>query len=247
MDAIEPAYGTATLLLIAAGAVLLLLTLILRFRLHAFVALVLVSLLTALVTRIPFADVVPTLLQGFGSTLATVALLVGFGAMIGRMLEVSGGAQVLADRLIGAFGAERAPLALGIASLLFGFPIFFDAGLVVMLPIIFSVAHRFGGSVLTYALPAAGAFAVMHAFLPPHPGPVAAGDLLGADIGLLVFVGLAVAIPTWYLGSYLFGLWVGKRFVLPVPELLADSTPPTTTRRRRRSAPSCWCCCGRSG
>ncbi len=233
MDAIEPAYGTATLLLIAAGAVVLLLTLILRFRLHAFVALVLVSLLTALVTRIPFADVVPTLLEGFGSTLATVALLVGFGAMIGRMLEVSGGAQVLADRLVDAFGAERAPLALGIASLLFGFPIFFDAGLVVMLPIIFSVAHRFGGSVLTYALPAAGAFAVMHAFLPPHPGPVAAGDLLGADIGLLVFVGLVVAIPTWYLGSYLFGLWVGKRFVLPVPELLGgldaadhDATPP---------------------
>ena len=233
MDAVEPAYGTVTLLLIAVGAVVLLLTLILRFRLHAFVALVLVSLLTALVTRIPFADVVPTLLQGFGSTLATVALLVGFGAMIGRMLEVSGGAQVLADRLIGAFGDERAPLALGVASLLFGFPIFFDAGLVVMLPIIFSVAHRFGGSVLTYALPAAGAFAVMHAFLPPHPGPVAAGDLLGADIGLLVFVGLVVAIPTWYLGSYLFGLWVGKRFVLPVPELLGaldaaehDATPP---------------------
>jgi gluconate:H+ symporter, GntP family len=233
VETIEPAYGAVTLLLIAAGAVVLLLALILRFRLHAFVALVLVSLLTALVTRIPFADVVPTLLEGFGSTLATVALLVGFGAMIGRMLEVTGGAQVLADRLIGAFGPERAPLALGIASLLFGFPIFFDAGLVVMLPIIFSVAHRFGGSVLTYALPAAGAFAVMHAFLPPHPGPVAAGDLLGADIGLLVFVGLVVAIPTWYLGSYLFGLWVGRRVVLPVPELLGaleesahDAAPP---------------------
>ena len=92
------------------------------------------------------------------------------------------------------------------ASLLFGFPIFFDAGLVVMLPIIFSVAKRFGGSVLLYALPSAGAFAVMHAFLPPHPGPVAASELLGADIGLLVLVGLVVALPTWYLGSYLFGL-----------------------------------------
>jgi GntP family gluconate:H+ symporter len=231
MTPTEPAYGTVVLLLIAAAAVALLLVLILRFRLHAFVALVLVSLLTALVTRIPFADVVPTLLQGFGSTLATVALLVGFGAMIGRMLEVSGGAQVLADRLVDAFGANRAPFALGVASLLFGFPIFFDAGLVVMLPIIFSVAHRFGGSVLTYALPAAGAFAVMHAFLPPHPGPVAAGDLLGADIGLLVFVGLVVALPTWYLGSYLYGLWAGRRFVLPVPELLGaearhDATPP---------------------
>jgi GntP family gluconate:H+ symporter len=180
--------------------------------------------------------VVPTLLQGFGSTLATVALLVGFGAMIGRLLEITGGAQVLADRLIGQFGEHRAPFALGVASLLFGFPIFFDAGLVVMLPIIFSVAQRFNGSVLTYALPAAGAFAVMHAFVPPHPGPVAAGNLLGADIGLLVFVGLVLAFPTWYLGSYLFGLWAGKRFVLPVPTLMgtpADSSqdgPPPEFR-----------------
>src|SRR5690606_28526823 len=111
------------------------------------------------VAGIPMADIVPTMLSGFGSTLATVALLVGFGAMIGRLLEVSGGAQVLADRLINSFGEDRAPLALGVASLLFGFPIFFDAGLVVMLPIIFSVALRFGGSVLLYALPSAGAFA----------------------------------------------------------------------------------------
>lgn len=233
MDTIQPAYGTVTLLLIAVGAVLILLTLILRFKLHAFVALVLVSLATALVTKIPFAEVVPTLLNGFGSTLAAVALLVGFGAMIGRILEITGGAEVLAERLIDRFGEQRAPLALGFASLLFGFPIFFDAGLVVMLPIIFSVARRFGGSVLLYALPAAGAFAVMHAFVPPHPGPVAAGELLGADIGLLVFVGLVIALPTWFLGSYLFSRWAGHRFVLPVPAFLGDDedvkhgrTPP---------------------
>jgi gluconate:H+ symporter, GntP family len=230
METAEPAFGTVPLLLIAAAAVGVLLTLILRFRLHAFVALALVSLLTALVTGIPFADVVPTLLDGFGKTLASVALLVGFGAMIGRILEVTGGAQVLADRLIEAFGENRAPLALGVASLLFGFPIFFDAGLVVMLPIIFSVAHRFGGSVLTYAFPAAGAFAVMHAFVPPHPGPVAAGDLLGADIGLLVFVGLAIAIPTWFIGAYLYALWIGRRFVLPVPEILGGGSEPVGER-----------------
>ena len=234
MNPVEPVHGTAMLLLIAAAAVGVLLLLIMRFRLHAFVSLVLVSLLTAVVAGIPLGDIVPTLLQGFGSTLATVALLVGFGAMIGRLLETTGGAEVLADRLIGQFGAHRAPLALGVASLLFGFPIFFDAGLVVMLPIIFSVAHRFGGSVLLYALPSAGAFAVMHAFLPPHPGPVAAGDLLGADIGLLILVGLIVALPTWFLGSYLFGLWSGKRIILPVPDILGvvkredlDQPPPS--------------------
>lgn len=217
MTEIITPYGVGALLGIAACSVLLLLVLIMRFRVHAFLALTLVSILVALVTGVPFDKIVPTLLGGFGSTLAGVALLVGLGAMIGRLLEISGGAKVLADTLIGKFGAHRAPFALGVASLLFGFPIFFDAGLVVMLPIIFSVAKRFGGSTLKYAFPAAGAFAVMHALSPPHPGPVAASELLGANIGLLVLVGLVIAIPTWYFGAYLFGLYAGKKFYIPLP------------------------------
>ncbi|WP_116244821.1 GntP family permease [Nocardiopsis sp. FIRDI 009] len=225
MENFEPVYGTGPLLGIAAGAIALLLLLIIRFRLHAFVALVLVSVLTALATGIPASGVVPTLLDGFGGTLANVALLVGLGVMIGRLLEITGGAAVLAGALIKAFGQERAPLALGVASLLFGFPIFFDVGLIVMLPIVFSVARRLGGSVLTYALPTAGAFAVMHAFVPPHPGPVTAAVEVGADMGLALLVGLLLAVPTWYLSSYLYGLWAGGRFELPVPDdILADGT-----------------------
>ncbi|RNL87567.1 GntP family permease [Halostreptopolyspora alba] len=218
MEAIEPTYGTGPLLLIAGAAIALLLFLVIRVRLHPFVSLVLTSLLVALATRIPLDEIVPTLLQGFGETLASVGLLVGLGVMIGRMLEVTGGAAVLAHALISAFGQRRAPLALGVASLLFGFPIFFDAGLIVMLPIIFSVARRLGGSVLLYALPAAGAFATMHAFVPPHPGPVAAADQIGADMGMTLVVGLVLAIPTWYLASYLFALYAGRRIELPVPE-----------------------------
>ncbi|KLV09905.1 MULTISPECIES: GntP family permease [Photobacterium] len=210
----DPAY----LLSVAAAAIALLLLLIMRLKVHAFIALTVVSLLTAMATGVAVDKVVPTMLSGFGGTLASVALLVGLGTMIGRILEITGGAQVLAETLIGRFGAHRAPLALGIASLLFGFPIFFDAGLIVMMPILFSVAKQFGGSTLKYALPAAGAFAVMHAFLPPHPGPVAAGELLNANIGLLTIVGLLVAIPTWYLGAYLYGQWAGQRFVLPLPQ-----------------------------
>jgi GntP family gluconate:H+ symporter len=229
MEDVVPAYGAGPLLLIALGAVTLLLVLIIVFRLHAFVALILISLLTAIAAGVPVNDVVPTLLEGFGTTLAAVALLVGLGAMIGKLLEVTGGATVLADTLIGRFGEKRAPLALGIASLLFGFPIFFDAGFVVFLPIIFSVARRFGGSVLTYALPAAGAFAVMHAFVPPHPGPVGAAGILGADIGLVLIVGLLIGIPTWYVSSYLFGLWAGKRFELPVPAVFSDGRPGGTS------------------
>ncbi len=211
----------SALLLIAAGAIALLLLLIIRFRLHAFIALITVSVITALVAGIAPADLITVLYDGFGSTLASVALLVGLGAMLGRMLELSGGAQVLTDALIRAFGEKRAPLALGVTSLLFGFPIFFDAGLVVMLPIIFTVARRLGGSLLLYAFPAALAFSAMHIFVPPHPGPVAASGLLEANVGLVLICGLIVAIPTWYLCGYLFGLFIGKRVDVPVPTILA--------------------------
>lgn len=220
MEAIDPAYGTATLLLIAAGAVALLLFLIIKVKLHAFVALVLVSALTALAAGIPVAEVPSALSFGFSNTLGSVALLVGFGVMIGRLLEITGGAQVLADTLIGRFGEKRAPLALGVAALLFGFPIFFDAGLVVFLPIIMTVARRFGGSLLLYAFPAAGAFAAMHALVPPHPGPVAAAELLGANIGLTLLIGAPVAVASWYVGAYLVSQAIGRRVHVDIPTSL---------------------------
>ena len=221
MDPIEPAYGTTTLLLIAAAAVAVLLFLIMKVKLHAFVSLVLVSAVTAVVAGIPLADVPDALMSGFSSTLGSVALLVALGVMIGRLLEITGGAQVLADTLINRFGAKRAPLALGVAALIFGFPIFFDAGLVVFLPIIYTVARRFGGSVLLYALPTAGAFAAMHAIVPPHPGPVAATELLGGDIGTALVVGVPVAVVAWFVGSYLVGTALGRRVQVTTVDLFA--------------------------
>ena len=217
------------LILIMVLAIVALLVLIMKFKVHAFVALLMVSLLTALAAGISIDKIVPTLLTGFGNTLASVALLVGLGAMIGRLLEITGGAKVLADTLINKFGEEKAPFALGIAALLFGFPIFFDAGLVVMLPIVFSVAKQFGGSLLRYAFPVAGAFAVMHAFLPPHPGPVASGDLLGVNMGLMVIVGLVCAIPTWYIGTYLFSKFISARVFVELPKSFLNTAAITET------------------
>lgn len=227
--------GVGPLLGIAVAAIAVLLLLIIKLRVHAFLALVTVSIATAFATGIPADRIVDTLADGFGSTLANVALLVGLGAMLGRLLEVSGGAQSLTDSLIRRFGENRAPLALGVASLLFGFPIFFDAGLVVMLPIVFAVARRLGGGVLRYGLPAAGAFSVMHVYAPPHPGPVAASTLLGADVGLVIVFAVLLAIPTWYLTSYLYGLWIGKRIVLPVPDILGAKEPERVENPPRSS------------
>lgn len=218
MEPIDPVYGTTTLLLIAAAAVVLLLVLIVKVGLHAFVSLVLVSVATAVAVGFDLAEIPDVLLFGFADTLGSVAILVAFGVMLGRLLETTGGAQVLADRLVGRFGEKRAPVALGVASLLFGFPIFFDAGLVVFLPIIFTVARRFGGSLLGYALPSAGAFAAMHAVVPPHPGPVAAAQQLGADVGLTLLIGLPIAVVAWYVGVLLPSRFLASRIELAVTD-----------------------------
>ena len=161
------------------------------------------------------------LIKSFGGTLGSVALLVGLGAMLGRLVETSGGAQSLADALVRMFGEKRAAFALGIASLIFGFPIFFDAGLVVMLPIVFATARRMKQPVLAYALASIGAFSVMHVFLPPHPGPIAASEFYGAGIGQVLLIGLPIAFVTWYFSGYLLGQVLGKRIHVPVPDLLS--------------------------
>lgn len=219
MDTWEPVLGAGPLLGIAAAAIALILFLVMRLKLHAFVALIIASIFTALAAGIPIDGVMPTLMKGFSSTLGNIALLVGLGAMIGRLVEASGGAQSLADALVKRFGEDKAPFALGLASLIMGFPIFFDAGLIVMLPVIFAVARRLDGPILAYGIPAAGAFSVMHVFVPPHPGPVAASDFYGADMGLVLLFGLLVALPTWYVSGYHWGKYVGKKY----PNRVADT------------------------
>lgn len=220
MDNWTPVLGTGPLLGIAAAAVALILVMVIYLRVHAFLALIIASALTAIAAGIPFSGIVPTMTESFGSTLASVALLVGLGAMIGRLVEVSGGARSLADALVRAFGENRAPLALGVASLIMGFPIFFDAGLIVMLPIIFAVARRLNGPLLAYGIPAAGAFSAMHVLVPPHPGPVSASEFFGARLDLVLLFGLLVALPTWYVSGYLWGRFLGRKFPFTVPEAL---------------------------
>ncbi len=219
--------GTAGLLILAATSVAVLLILIRAFKVHAFLALMITSIGTALAAGIPPNQLLDALAFGFNSTLGSVMLLVALGAMLGRMIETSGGAKILADRMIALVGEKRASLGLSLASLLMGFPIFFDAGLVVMMPIIFAVARRVGGSFLAIALPAAVAFSAMHIFAPPHPGPVAASTIVGADIGLVMIVGLVFAVIIWALVGVLLAPWLGRRFDVEIPALLGGEQEET--------------------
>ena len=237
MDNWTQSLSAGPLLAIAAGAILLILVMIIRFRVHALLTLVLVSLLTAIVAGLPLEAIVDqVLIKNFGGTLGSVAILVGLGAMLGRLVETSGGAQSLADALVRLFGEKRAAFALGVASLIVGFPIFFDAGLVVMLPIVFATARRMNEPVLPYGLASIGAFSVMHVFLPPHPGPIAAGEYYGANIGHVLLLGLPIAVITWYFSGYLLGQFLGRHFHVPVPDFLSGGKRDTDTPRAPASA-----------
>ncbi|PSJ80800.1 GntP family permease [Neisseria iguanae] len=237
MDNWTQTLSAGSLLGIAAAAILLILVLIVRFRVHALLTLVLVSLLTAMATGLPMNSIVgDVLVKNFGGTLGGVALLVGLGAMLGRLVETSGGAQSLADALIRMFGEKRAPFALGVASLIFGFPIFFDAGLMVMLPIVFATARRMKATVLPYAMASIGAFSVMHVFLPPHPGPIAASEFYGANIGHVLLIGLPIAVITWYFSGYLWGQILGRKFNVPVPDFLSGGAQDNDTPKEPAKA-----------
>lgn len=215
--------GTTGLLLLAVSAVAVLLILIMAAKVHAFVALMITSIGTALAAGVPPNRLVEALGHGFNTTLGNVMLLVALGAMLGRMIEVSGGARVLADAMIGLVGEKRAALGLSLASLLMGFPIFFDAGLVVMMPIIYAVARRVGGNFLSVAFPAAVAFSAMHIFAPPHPGPVAATATVGADIGLVMIVGLVFAAIIYAVVGLVIAPALCRRYDVPVPSILEGS------------------------
>lgn len=197
---------TTTLVLLGVAAVAVILGLIIKGKVHPFLALMIAAAALALAAGIPLAEVVPTLTTGMGNTLGSVALIVTLGAMLGRIIEVSGGADVLSRWLLEKFGEKRAPFALGATGFIFGIPVFVDVGLIVLIPIVYGVARRLGGNILTYALPIVIAMLTVHVVMPPHPGIVGGSELLGADIGLVLLLAFIPAIPMW-----LFGHWLAKR------------------------------------
>ncbi|MFC9087175.1 GntP family permease [Nocardiopsis dassonvillei] len=193
----------------------LLLALVLRAKLHAFVALLLVSAAVAFVAGLPLSGIPGLLEAGMSDTLGGIAIIVALGAMLGRMMQETGAAQLLSQRLLALFGEGRAPLAMGLTALLLGIPVFFDVGFIIMVPLLYAVAARSDRSLISVALPAAGGLAIMHAVLPPHPGPVA--ELLDGHLSWIAFMGLVCGLPAWYLGAYVFGTWLGDRNFVPVP------------------------------
>ncbi|MGD6743614.1 GntP family permease [Streptomyces sp. BH106] len=223
--------GTAGLLTVAVLGIVLLLFLIIKARLQPFVALLTVSIavglaaglsVTELFGTVQKSDVTSVIEDGMGGTLGHIAIIIGLGTMLGAILEVSGGAEVLASRLIHLFGEKRAPVAMGLTGLIFGIPVFFDVGIFVLAPIVYAAAKRGGKSILLYCLPLLAGLSMTHAFLPPHPGPVAAAGLLHVDLGWVILMGIVCGIPA-VLAAWAWAAWIGKKIFVPVPQDMVEA------------------------
>lgn len=202
-----------------------LLVLIIRYRLQAMIAILVSSVLIGLAAGMPFSLIVDSVNDGMGNTLKGIALLVGLGSMFGAILEVSGGAQALAVTLVNKFGDEKSAWALGITGLVIAIPVFFDAGLIILIPLAFSLAQRTGRSTLYYVIPLLAGLAVGHAFIPPTPGPVLVATMLGVDLGWVILVSICCGAVAMMVAGIWWGQVCGKKFHVPVPEHFAASKP----------------------
>lgn len=215
-------------------SIVVLLLLIIVFRMQAFIALLLVSLIAAVAGGVPVSEVIDTIQEGMGSTLGYIAIVIGIGTMIGEMLQVSGGAKQIASTIIKGFGEKKAPWALSLIGLIVAIPVFFEVALILFIPLVYDITRRTGKSLLCYGIPLAGGIAVAHAFIPPTPGPVAVAALIGADLGWVIFFGFIAGVPAAVVGGIYFGRFIGGRMKIGVPESMIPEVPGANEGKERR-------------
>ena len=200
----------------------LLLVLIIKFKIHAMISILIGAITIGLVAGMPFSEIVLAVNDGIGNTLKGIALLVGLGSMFGAILEASGGAQTLAVTMVRKFGDEKAAWALGLTGLVIAMPVFFDAGLIILIPLAFSLSKKTKRSTLFYVIPLLAGLAVGHAFIPPTPGPVLVATMLNVDLGWVILVGIVCGTVAMIVAGPIWGSICGKKYMVPVPEHVAN-------------------------
>ena len=200
-----------SLLLAAFAGVATVVVLIVRVKLPAFIALTAGSFLVGLAARMPFADIPRAFQQGVGDTLGFIAMVIGLGTVIGKLLAESGGALVVSRALVRALGEKRLDWALMLSGFIIGLPVFFQVGLVLLAPVLFTAARQTGLPLLRLGIPLIAGLSAAHGLVPPHPGPLAAIERLGADTGRTLFYSLVIGLPVAMVSGPLFGRFISRR------------------------------------
>jgi GntP family gluconate:H+ symporter len=225
---------TISLLLSALAAVIGLVVLVARFKVHAFLALILASLFVGLTSGLELSIVAKTFQEGVGNTLGSIAVVVGLGTMLGKMLAESRGAEVVANTFLRATGTNRLPWTLMFVAFIVGTPVFFAVGLVLLMPLLVSLVRETKLPVLLLGIPLVAGLSVSHGLVPPHPGPMVAIEKLHADVGKTILYALVVGLPVAVLAGPLFGAWVAGRVPTasePFREHVAAPLNPVPVRR----------------
>jgi len=213
----EPVAAGWQLVVAALAGIAVIVVLITVAKLHPFLALIFGGLTVGIVAGVNISDVLASFASGFGTTAAGVGVLIALGAMFAKLLADSGGADEIVDTIVGHASPRALPWAMALVGSIIGLPMFFEIGLVLLMPVIYLVARRSQLSLITVGIPALAGLSAMHGLVPPHPGPLTAIDLLGADLGITLALGVAVAIPTVIVAGPLFGKLAGRWVVLDVP------------------------------
>ncbi|MFV9668322.1 GntP family transporter [Pantoea sp. ARC607] len=211
--------STTLLLSIALVSVILLLLLVIKAKVHPFIALLIASLFVAITTGIPAENIMKVILGGMGSLLGSIAAIIVLGAILGAIIETSGGADQLANRFARLCGPQRMVAALTTVAFILGLPVFFDVGFIIVVPLIYGFTKVMRVSPLKFGLPMAGMMLMVHVTVPTHPGPAAAAGLLNADLGWLMMTGIALSIPTGIVGYFVAKVLNRKKYHLSVQVL----------------------------
>lgn len=211
--------STTFLLSIALVSVILLLLLVIKAKVHPFIALLIASLFVAITTGIPAENIMKVILGGMGSLLGSIAVIIVLGAILGAIIEASGGADALANRFARLCGPQRMVAALTIVAFILGLPVFFDVGFIIVVPLIYGFTKVMRVSPLKFGLPMAGMMLMVHVTVPTHPGPAAAAGLLNADLGWLMMLGIAISVPVGVVGYFAAKALNRKKYHLSVQVL----------------------------
>ncbi|KAB0508528.1 MULTISPECIES: GntP family permease [Pseudomonas] len=198
------------LLLDAVVTVIGLIVLITKFKIHPFIALIIAAAFLGLTSGMPIGTIIKAFQDGFGGVLGFVGIILALGTMLGKMMAESGGADQIAQTLIRAFGKDKVQWAMMFAAFLVGIPLFFEIGFVLLIPLVFIVARRTGVSIIKIGIPLLAGLSAVHGLVPPHPGPLLAIGVFGADIGKTILYGLIVALPTAIIAGPIFGTFIAK-------------------------------------
>ncbi|KQZ67168.1 GntP family permease [Nocardioides sp. Root151] len=216
-DIIEPVASSGQLMAATGLGIAVIVVLITWAKLHPFLSLTFGGLTVGIVAGVPLADGIASFTKGFGETTAGVGTLIALGAIFGKLLADSGGADQIVDTIIGRASTRALPWAMAGVGAIIGLPMFFEIGLVLLMPVIYLVARRAQLSLIAVGIPALAGLSAMHGLVPPHPGPLTAINYLDADLGITLAFGVAIAIPTVVLAGPVFAKvadrWVGDVFV----------------------------------